>query len=442
MPATLTVTAEPSNTPPRVKLQVDIPALNTGVSVYLTRLDPDGNYQPVRLADPASIAGTQWIGYDYEAPYGASVTYTAIVQYGDPNVILNVYNLHTNPSFETSTTGWNASSFFGAPTPTSIAQSAAQAFSGTKSLLVTWSASANSFAWTAVNATVGATYNISAYVYVPAGSGSVKLEHIGVTSSASSTTTGAWERLSFTTTATTTNIPFALKNNSANGTAYIDAVMVSPGTSLPNYGDGNTAGWAWDGTTNLSSSQRPANPAGIVTDTVTGAATLAVTDAWLVHPGVPGLSVKLNKITGLAPRVSVVNRGVFQPYGRKTPIVVSDGRRKAPTSQLQVRTSSLAEKTAMNALLDDASVLLLNIPASLGWGVANEYVSLGDVEEARQLDEGADPYRVWTAPYQVVDRPIGGSQSTRTYADVLAVYGTYQTVRSGYSTYGNLLTGP
>jgi hypothetical protein len=38
-----------------------------------------------------------------------------------------------------------------------------------------------------------------------------------------------------------------------------------------------------------------------------------------------------------------------------------------------------------------------------------------------------------------VDRPAGGSQSQRTYGDVLAAFSTYGDVLSAYTSYADLL---
>lgn len=74
---TLTATAEPAATPPRVRLdvgQTGTPAL-TGVNI--TRTDPDGRIRPVRSADGGPIpVSTTGVAYDYEVRYGASSTWT------------------------------------------------------------------------------------------------------------------------------------------------------------------------------------------------------------------------------------------------------------------------------------------------------------------------------------------------------------------------------
>jgi len=180
------------------------------------------------------------------------------------------------------------------------------------------------------------------------------------------------------------------------------------------------------------------NP-GTIVATLTDTETLPVPDVWLVHPGIPALSMMLAKVTNLGDRTRPVNRGVFEPYGRETPLVVTDGRRKAAQASLQIRTQTISELGAFQALTSDAATLLLNVPTDLGWGLSNEYVSFGDLGESREVQTGNDPYRLHTVPYLVVGRPVGGSQAQRTYADVIAEAAAYQQVLDMRLRYLDLL---
>jgi hypothetical protein len=257
MAITLTATPQPNNVPPRVLLQLEY----TGqTSATITRTDPDGNAVPVRLADPATLVGGFWTGYDYEAWFEESTTWTA-------------------------------------------------------------------------------------------------------TTSAGSV------------------------------------------TSAP--------------------------------------AVLAVADTWLCHPGVPALSQRVD-FQGEGTPVRSVVQSVLQPLGRRTPIVVSDGRRRAKAGQITLRTRTAAEEDALLALLDDVTPLLLIVPPSKGFGrsLRHQYLALGDLSEGRvRPDYYPFPWRTWTAPYNVVGRPAGGVQSQRTYADVLAAHASYAELRTRYGTYTDVLTG-
>ncbi|MGI5144788.1 hypothetical protein ACQEVC_45475 [Plantactinospora sp. CA-294935] len=79
MPTTLVATPEPGNTPPRVLLELEY----TGqTEATVSRLDPDGRTRLVRLADPATLSGGLWTGYDYESWLNGEAVYTAITAGG------------------------------------------------------------------------------------------------------------------------------------------------------------------------------------------------------------------------------------------------------------------------------------------------------------------------------------------------------------------------
>lgn len=173
------------------------------------------------------------------------------------------------------------------------------------------------------------------------------------------------------------------------------------------------------------------------------AVTLSVNAVWLRHPGIPSLS-QLIDFHGEGDPVRAVTQTVLQPLGRETPVVVSDGQRKAKTGTITIWTASDTEHSNLLGLLDDCSVLLLDVPPAWAFGadLTHQYVSIGDLTMQRRV-EGyyVDTHRIWTAPYIVVGRPAGGIQSQRTYADVLAGFATYQAVLTRYTSYTTVLTG-
>ena len=180
-----------------------------------------------------------------------------------------------------------------------------------------------------------------------------------------------------------------------------------------------------------STSERPA--------VVTPQRTVPETRVWLVHPGVPDRSVPVI-VAGLSERVRTVTRGVHRPMDRKNPIVITDGRRHSAEQTITVRTVSDSGRAAMDALLDDATVLLLNIPATKQWGMDACYIAVGDVTESRLVPWGQQPMRHWLLPFVVVDAPAGGSQSQWTWADVMATYSTWAQLIAANPTWADLQT--
>lgn len=169
--------------------------------------------------------------------------------------------------------------------------------------------------------------------------------------------------------------------------------------------------------------------------------TLTVDAAWLRHPGVPDLSILVH-FEGEGDPVRAVNQAILEPLGRRDPIVVSDGRRKSKRGTLTLRTYDSTELAALLGILDDVTPLLLDVPPDWAYGLDHQYLAIGDLTENRfRPDYYPHQWRVFTAPYVVVGRPAGGLQAEWTYADVLAMWGTYTDVRNNYDTHNDLLTG-
>lgn len=77
---TLTATAEPNNSPPRVRLDITetgTPVIN---AVTVTRTDADGRVSPVRTIDGGLLPVSGGVAqlFDYEVPFGTSVTYQIV----------------------------------------------------------------------------------------------------------------------------------------------------------------------------------------------------------------------------------------------------------------------------------------------------------------------------------------------------------------------------
>jgi hypothetical protein len=163
---------------------------------------------------------------------------------------------------------------------------------------------------------------------------------------------------------------------------------------------------------------------------------------WLIHPGIPSLSLPIRLGRGsLTKRTRAVTRAVFWPMGRSTPVVIGDGSRKSIESQLVVVTATIPERVSLEELTADASPLLLNVPTTLGYNFETCYISVGDIDETVVTEMVTETYMTVTLPFTVVDRPAGGSQSARTFADLL-VYPNLAALKNAYPTFAAVLAGP
>lgn len=169
--------------------------------------------------------------------------------------------------------------------------------------------------------------------------------------------------------------------------------------------------------------------------------TVNETSAWLVHPGDPSLSVELLGLRQIGARKRQITQSVQRVLGRADPVVTADAR-SGVESSLSIGTSTLAQSSALADLIADGTPLLLNIPASLLWGVTYEWVALGDAEEARVVPQvGARPHRLHTIPYFVVSRPEGDLAPQRTWADVISESSSWTDVLTTRATWANVFTG-
>lgn len=177
--------------------------------------------------------------------------------------------------------------------------------------------------------------------------------------------------------------------------------------------------------------------------TVSAQVTVPGAQVWLIHPGVPSASMPVVLAPGaFSTRVKPAPRGVFAVMGKKNVVVFTDGARKGTQSQVAIYVRSATEKSQLEALLADLSPLLLNVPANLGYNETTKYISVGDLSEDVVTAQVTEQWMACVLPFDEVDRPIGGTQSQRTYTDVDASKATYALLDAAYPSYLALLAGP
>jgi len=173
-----------------------------------------------------------------------------------------------------------------------------------------------------------------------------------------------------------------------------------------------------------------------------GEVSVASSQVWLVHPGVPELSQPIEFRAGsFSEETLPVKQGVFYPMGRESPIVVSDGTRHSGESSFSIITETLPDLAAIRSLISDGGALLLNVPPAAGVDVDTAYIAVSDVTIRRMSTIGSEARREVQMPYKVIARPSGGSQSQRVYVDLLE-YPTYAALMAAYPTYLDVLAGP
>lgn len=168
---------------------------------------------------------------------------------------------------------------------------------------------------------------------------------------------------------------------------------------------------------------------------------------WVIHPTTPALSFCLDQATPLAAGVrtlgNISRAATDTPHnvlGSPYRTYTKTGPRAAAVTQLEVVTVTTLEAQAVRALVYDLTPVLIRVPASWSWDFENGYYRIGDVDEARRIQYGAEPSRVFTLPLERVDQPAGSQQAERTWANVLNDFSSWAAVRAAYSTWTNELT--
>ncbi|MFJ7111813.1 hypothetical protein ACIQW4_01365 [Streptomyces albogriseolus] len=162
--------------------------------------------------------------------------------------------------------------------------------------------------------------------------------------------------------------------------------------------------------------------------------TLDVNEAWLKDPGNPQRNVRV--LVQTAPdwqRSIEQSRHVVR--GRRNAVVLS-GKRQGLEGELSVWTRSDDERRALHQLLDSGSTLLWQ--AAPGMGVADMYVSVGQITEGRVSRLAQEVWRAWSLPMTEQDMPVTvgvSGAAGRTWQDVLVEFATWNDLMSTYATW-------
>ena len=169
--------------------------------------------------------------------------------------------------------------------------------------------------------------------------------------------------------------------------------------------------------------------------------TLTIADintTWLKDPGNPQRNMMVT--VEAAPDWSrPIEQSAFVVRGRRNKVVLS-GRRQGLEGDLVIRTRSDDERAALHLLLDSGNVLLWQ--ATPGMGVADMYVSVAQITEARVAKLAQDQWRAWTLPMTEADMPVTtgvNGAAGRTWQDVVTEFATCADLLPVYATCEDLL---
>lgn len=129
---------------------------------------------------------------------------------------------------------------------------------------------------------------------------------------------------------------------------------------------------------------------------------------------------------------------VMRVLGRHNPIILSDSR-KAPTFKLELLTETYSDGTALDAMLDAASVLLLRMPGTRLTEYC--YVAVSDVTEAPIVADKRYQWSTWSLTCTVTDAPVGGQYGdpTVTWQAVIDNHANWQDVVNDHAAWLDVL---
>jgi hypothetical protein len=181
-------------------------------------------------------------------------------------------------------------------------------------------------------------------------------------------------------------------------------------------------------------------------------ATLNITEAWLIHPAQPTLSVSIDtgawRDAGLNvdPATSQQNVAeaavtLHQPVGRTTTVAIATGNRLDELWPLVLLAPTLDARDDVRAILRDQTPLLLRSPASFGWDLNDGYYSVQGVQYDRLTANLNSEYRRITLPLVPSDPPVVRVATQRSWSDVIEQNATWGDVVLRYETWDDLILG-
>jgi len=143
---------------------------------------------------------------------------------------------------------------------------------------------------------------------------------------------------------------------------------------------------------------------------------------------------------GFGDEVRRADANLFDRYNAETPADIY-GRRKRLNGSLTILSKTLAASDALHALFTAGGPLQLQMPAVYGWPDA--FIQPGDLTRSYISRDQRRPYRLWSAPFTIVDRPIGPQQGTveANWCAIKDTYPTFADLTATGLTWGQVAAG-
>jgi hypothetical protein len=176
------------------------------------------------------------------------------------------------------------------------------------------------------------------------------------------------------------------------------------------------------------------------------AVSLSPTDAWLIAPQAPALSVPLSNsnqqaagIRTIGPVSNASNTTVHRILGSATPVTTTTGNRQDDTLSATVYTHTSEERQNLKALLAPDTPILINVPPAWDIELDYGYYQVGDVTETRPYTLGGIPMRDFQLPLTRVRSPeVDVENPGWSYAQLATTWATYTELLTNYATYADV----
>jgi len=429
---TISVTANAAFSPPRNEITVSVPVGKVMSSVQVWRIV---NGVRTNLRVQPSPGFDSRVAYDYEAPYGASVTYGWTSNYTDPAGYTTVFNetWASTAAWTPSGTGtWTVSGgTVRNPALTSFQGSQLKRFAPTEAYR---------------RLTIGSLVNTSA-------TGTISIDVLGDTGSTFAVSRGAGESF--------IRVNGAATTIAANAAIVIDtspgvATLSGTGGSYVKSIDRGIRSVVVHAESNATASSAATMQAGSiflqdyiapVTITETSSpVSLNAADTWLVHPASPGRSFRITQmdptyatLNELGDITNASNATIHRILGSDKPVTTTTGNRAADETSMTITTYTSQAVADLMACLADEVPLLINTPVSWDNDFKYAFYQVGPVARKHVSNSNVYKYRTITLPLLEVQSPTVVVENTGwSYASLAVEFATYTSLLPKFATYADL----
>lgn len=177
-------------------------------------------------------------------------------------------------------------------------------------------------------------------------------------------------------------------------------------------------------------------------------APVACHDTWIIHPGSPAKSFKLQNLDPVKAGIRTFgdvgnpsNSNLHYIMGSKTPVQSNSGPRQDDILSVTIATVSSLERIGMRAVLADDVPLLIQVPPSWKSDFNCGFYSFGDPVERRRVDHLArvQPARLFDCSITKVQPPVVNVENSGwSWAQLAAEFATWDDVVATFATWDDL----